>query len=156
MADPAALARALAGAGAAVGIAAGGASRSATLASVRAAAGQSWLDRPWVKFLLFPLLPALVAFRLHQVIAFGGAFGEAYTYGIGAWLTGLLAWWASWSLGLMLFAGLLRIVIESLTALVLVRGAAQASAARRALEGLGRLVYYAGVPAWLLLRLLSA
>jgi len=70
-------------------------------AQVRAAGRARWLDQAWLKFGLFPLLPAAVAFRLHQVITFGGFFGEAYTFGLGAWLLGLGVWWASWALGLM-------------------------------------------------------
>ena len=150
--DPHALARALAVAGSSLRIAEG---LSARLADARAAGGRHGLDHAAVKFGLFPLLPAAVAFRLHQIIAFGGPFGEAQTYGVGAWLTGLLAWWASWSLGLMLFAAALRIGIEVITALVVAAGSVKAAVLRRALDTLGRWTYYGGVPLWLGLRLLS-
>ena len=107
-------------------------------------------------FALFPLLPAAVAFRLHQVIAFGGPFGEYYTYGLKAWLTGALIWWASWSIGLMLFAAALRVAIEATTLLVLPLSRARRLAVRDALSWLARIAYYLGVPAWLAWRLLSA
>lgn len=113
------------------------------------------LDHPPVKFALFPLLLALVAFRLHQVIAFGGAFGEYYSYGLAAYLTGLLIWWASWSVGLMLFAAVLRVAIETVVVLAMALRYAHAAALRDALEWLGRLAFYLGVPAWLAWRLLS-
>lgn len=128
----------------------------AELAEARAAATRPRFDRAWVKFVLFPLLPALVAFRLHQVIAFGGAFGEYLTYGPKAYLTGLLIWWASWSIGLMLFAAVLRILIEGASVLMLMLRPGFAPTVRDALEWSGRLAFYVGVPTWLALRLLSS
>jgi apolipoprotein N-acyltransferase len=121
----------------------------------RASAHQRWLDHGLVKFGLFPLLPALIAFRLHQVIAFGGTFGEWLTFGPTAWLSGLAIWWGAWSLGLMLFAALLRVLVEALALpLALLRPHA-AMDTRDGLEWLGRLVFYLGVPAALVVRLLS-
>lgn len=130
-----------------------------------------WLDAAWMKFGLFPLLPVLIAFHLHQVIAFGGPFGEWLSFGFTAWLRGLLLWWASWVVGLTLFAALLRVGIEScalaaqgVTHLLPLRGPQRAqpttshplpaSALRSVLEWMGRAIYYLGVPAWLLLRVL--
>lgn len=127
----------------------------ADLIQARADAHRRRLDHPLVKFALFPLLLALVAFRLHQVIAFGGAFGEYYSYGLAAYLTGLLIWWASWSVGLMLFAAVLRVAIETVVVLAMALRYAHAAALRDALEWLGRLAFYLGVPAWLAWRLLS-
>jgi apolipoprotein N-acyltransferase len=151
-ANPMALQQALADAGSPARI--DGPPRLARLAQVRAATVQPWLDHALVKFVLFPLLPAAVAFRLHQMIAFGSPLGEAYTYGIKAWLTGALIWWASWSIGLMLFAAALRIVIEMLAFLALLLAPAQALVLRDGLMWLGRAAFYLGVPAWLGVRLL--
>jgi apolipoprotein N-acyltransferase len=128
----------------------------ASHAEARGAATRPWLDHALVKFALFPLLPALVAFRLHQVIAYGGTFGEYYTYGPAAWLGGLLIWWVSWSMGLMLLAAALRVAIETACAFSRLMQPRDASSVRDALEWLGRGVYYVGVPAWLGLRLLAA
>lgn len=122
----------------------------------RAAAGHRWLDHVAIKFVLFPLLPAIPAFRLHQVIAFGGSFGEYLTYGLQAWVSGLLIWWASWSLGLMLFAALLRLLIEIGSGSALLLRPEHARSARLGLETCGRLLYYIGVPVWLLLRIVVA
>lgn len=127
----------------------------ADLIQARDDAHRRRLDHPLVKFALFPLLLALVAFRLHQIIAFGGAFGEYYSYGLAAYLTGLLIWWASWSIGLMLFAAVLRVAIETVVILAMALRYAHAAALRDALEWLGRLAFYLGVPAWLAWRLLS-
>lgn len=112
-----------------------------------------WLSHGGIRFGLFPLLLALPAFRLHQHIAFGGTFGEFYTYGLWAWLLGLLIWWGAWSLGLMLWAGVLRIGIELGSALG--RWAApQATQARPLFEAAGHWLYYIAVPLWLAFRLL--
>jgi apolipoprotein N-acyltransferase len=114
------------------------------------------IDHPLVKFVLFPLVPAIPAFRLHQQIAFGGPFGEYYTYGLQAYVVAFLIWWASWAIGLVLFAAALRIGIEAGTALSLLLRRARAADVRAALEAIGRLSFFVGVPVWLLLRLLSA
>lgn len=131
------------------------AAQRAEFAAQRAAAAHPWLDHAGLKFLLFPLLLALPAFRLHQYIAFGGSFGELYTYGVGAWLGGLLIWWAAWALGLMLLAAILRVGTESLSWIVFRWRRAAAGAARLHLERLARAVYYLGTPSWLALRLLA-
>ena len=109
------------------------------------------LDHPLVKFVLFPLLPAVPAFRLHQHIAFGGTFGEYYTYGFAAWLTGLLIWWAAWSIGLMIFAAALRIVVET-GHLAALPWPARAAAVRRTLAALSRVAFYAALPVLLVFR----
>ncbi|MCG6118701.1 MAG: apolipoprotein N-acyltransferase [Aquimonas sp.] len=121
----------------------------------RAAARRPWLDHALFKFGLFPLVPALPAFRLHQYIAFGGTFGELLTFGAKAWLLGLGIWWLSWSLGLMLFAALLRALIEPLNLACLALRPALGFSVRHWLEWLGRLLFYLGIPLWLLLRLLA-
>jgi apolipoprotein N-acyltransferase len=112
----------------------------AGFAQARGVARRPWMDNALVKFGLFPLAPALVAFRLHQLIAFGGTFGEYHTYGAKAWLMGLVIWWASWSMGLMLFAALLRVLIEVMCAALHAVKPSDAIDARAALEWVGRLV----------------
>ncbi|WP_257385192.1 apolipoprotein N-acyltransferase [Tahibacter caeni] len=154
VADIHALLRALSSAGSPARLEGAAATRLADYATVRALATWPRLDHPLVKFVLFPLLPALPAFRLHQHIAFGGTFGEYYTYGLAAWLTGLLVWWAAWSIGLMLFAAVLRVVVEAGHFAVL-PWPARARAVRRTLAALSRVVFYVGPPAWLAVRLLS-
>ena len=154
MADPHALLRALGAAGSPVRLD-DHSRRIADFAAARAKSARPWLDHPLVKFVLFPLVPALPAFRLHQHIAFGGTFGEYYTYGLGAWLIGLMIWWAAWSIGLMLFAALLRIASEACALLALWWRPTRAAAVRGSVESLSRLVFYLGVPAWLLLRIVA-
>lgn len=123
--------------------------------SARASARQRWLDHGAVRFGLFPLLLALPAFRLHQIIAYGGTFGEWQAHGAAAWFTGLLIWWAAWSIGLMLFAALLRIGIECLALLLTSLVPRHLALARSWLEIGGRGLYYLSAPAALLLKLLG-
>lgn len=113
-----------------------------------------WLDQPGIKFLLFPLFMALPAFRLHQVISFGGTFGEYYSFGAWAYLQGLLIWWASWSLGLALWAAFLRVLIEA--ALFLLRWLGPGAALRELFEFAGRVLFYLAVPLWFFWRVSGA
>jgi apolipoprotein N-acyltransferase len=160
MADPLALLRSIRRANPAVQLGDPRSQQLAEHAALRAATYRPWLDHALLKSVLFPLLLALPAFRLHQYIAFGGTFGELYTYGLGAWLLGLLIWWAAWALGLMLLAAALRFVIEMLTALALWFASGPDTklplSFRHTLEWSGRVIYYLGIPIWLLLRIMSA
>jgi len=150
-ADPLGLARTLAAAGAVLAPAAGG-SLAAAHAQARASIRRGRLDHPLSKFVLFPLVLAIPAFRLHQHIAYGGTFGEAQTFGLAAYATTFAIWWAAWAIGVVLFAAVLRAGIEAGTvAAVLVRPG-DAAAVRRWLEGLGLAALYVGLPAWLLMR----
>lgn len=153
-ADPATLATLLAQAGAPE-LAIGHASPVLADARARAAAPRWRIDHPGFKFGLFPLLLALPAFRLHQHIAFGSSFGEYTNFGLQAYLSALLIWWAAWSIGTALLAMALRLLVElgSLAALLL--QPAHAGNVRAALQGSARTLYFIGAPAWLLWRLLS-
>jgi apolipoprotein N-acyltransferase len=121
-------------------------------ARVCASVARGRIDHFLLKFVLFPFLLAIPAFRLHQHIAYGGTFGEYHTYGLKAYLIAFLIWWASWAIGMMLFAALLRIIIEVGTLLAIVLRCQHASDARSWLEIVGRLCFYVGVPIWLLIR----
>lgn len=105
----------------------------------------TWPDQFGIKFVLFPLLMALPAFRLHQVISYGGTFGEYYSFGAWAYLQGLMIWWASWSLGLVLWATGLRLLMELVMWLSLQFGRA---CPRAIVEFGGRLMFYLAVPLW--------
>ncbi len=155
LADPATFVDALVSAGARPALADTLTSRAMAYARTRLAVPKRIFDHPALKFILFPLVPALPAFRLHQHIAFGGTFGEYHSYGLQAYLIALLIWWATWAINLTLFAAVLRVVIEAGTWLSLVLRPERAIDVRRMLEFLGRLVFYVGVPAWLVIRFLG-
>jgi apolipoprotein N-acyltransferase len=150
--DAAGLAHSLAAAGAVLAPDRGASSSSAAYARARASIRRGRLDHPLLKFVLFPLVLAIPAFRLHQHIAYGGTFGEAQTFGLAAYATTFAIWWAAWAIGVVLFAAVLRAAIEAGTwAAVLVRPD-RAVGVRRGLEGLGLAALYIGLPAWLLVR----
>jgi apolipoprotein N-acyltransferase len=153
--DPVALAAALARAGAPP------ASRPSPVASAgsayaqaRSVVGRHWLDHPALKFVLFPLVPALPAFRLHQHIAYGGTFGEYYTYGLQAYLAAFGLWWASWAIGMVLVAAALRVLVEAGTLLAAALCPQAATGLRTTLERVARWLFYLGVPGVLVARIL--
>jgi apolipoprotein N-acyltransferase len=111
------------------------------------------LQHPVVKFVFFPLLLALPAFRMHQHIAYGSTLGEYHTFGLGAYTTTLALWWASWAMGVVLCAAVLRAAIEAGTLTAVLVRPQQAMTTRRWLEGLGLAALYVGLPALLLLRI---
>ncbi|MBX3714285.1 MAG: apolipoprotein N-acyltransferase [Lysobacter sp.] len=128
-------------------------SRAAILGHALHTTHHRLLDHPLFKFGLFPLLPALPAYRLHQVIAYGGTFGEWQTYGAKAWLLGLFVWWASWAVNLAMIAAGLRLLVEAGTLLPLVLRPQKTTDVRRVLEIAARVLFYLGVPLWLAVRL---
>ena len=103
--------------------------------------------------MLFPLVPAIPAFRLHQHIAYGGTFGEYQTFGLKAYVIAFLIWWASWAIGMVLYAAVLRIMIEAITLMSIALLPERVIDIRKALVFIGRLLFYVGVPAWLLINL---
>jgi apolipoprotein N-acyltransferase len=151
--DPSALERALREAGGASLRALPPSRASAYLETLAVRRGR--LAHPLAKFVLLPLALALPAFRLHQHIAYGSAFGEYHTFGPLAYLQGFALWWAAWAMGVVLCAALLRVIIEAGTIVgVLLRPAASLQI-RRWLERLGLAALYLGLPAWLLLRMVA-
>jgi apolipoprotein N-acyltransferase len=153
-ADPAALGRALAVAGSAAAQA-HPASRASAYAQARLAIRHGRLEQPLMKFVLLPFALAVPAFRLHEHIAYGSAFGEYYSFGLTAYLTTFALWWAAWAIGVVLCAAALRAAIEAGTLAAVFLRPGEAIDARRWLERLGLAVLYVGLPAWLLLRLLA-
>jgi apolipoprotein N-acyltransferase len=107
------------------------------------------LDRPWVKFVLFPLVLAVPAFRLHQHIAYGSTWGEVYAFGLVAYMKGFALWWAAWAIGVALCAAVLRTLIEVGTVVAVSVRPEQAIDIRRWLERLALASLYLGLPAWL-------
>ena len=99
---------------------------------------------------MLPLALALPAFRLHQHIAYGGSFGEFYTFGLKAYLTTLSLWWATWAIGVVLCAAALRAAIELGTVAAVLAAPLHALKVRQCLERTGLAMLYAGLPAWLI------
>lgn len=150
--NPGALARALAAAGGAA-VQDPAPPFAAAYGRVRMAVRPGWLHHPLAKFGGLSLVMAVVAFRLHQYIAYGSTFGEYYTFGLRAYLTTFSLWWATWTIGVVLCAAALRAAIEGGTLLVVLLHPAQAIATRHWLERIGLVALYVGLPGWLLLQI---
>lgn len=118
----------------------------------RVAGARSRLAHPLLKFGLLPLLLALPAFTLHQNIAFGSPVGEFHSFGLAAYLGAFSLWWAAWVAGVVACAAVVRLAVEALALAATRLQPSAAGATRAALERLGLLVLYVGMPAWLLLR----
>ena len=155
LAYPDGLARALSAA-AGMGIATVTPLRAGRYARASAALARGQLAHPLVKFGLFPLLLAIPAFRLHQHIAYGGAFGEYYSFGLEAYATTFALWWAAWTIAVVLCAAAVRALIEAGTLAGVMVAPARAIAARRELERLGLVALYLGLPIWLLMRIMGS
>ncbi len=154
VAQPLAFARALAlASGGAIATEAPTATRLSLYAQLRALPQRGRLGHPFAKFGLLPLLLAIPAFRLHQHIAYGSSFGEAYTFGLQAWLASFGLWWAAWTIAVVLCATAVRAAIEAATLAGVALAPGRAPVARQALERAGLAALYLGLPAWLAMRL---
>jgi apolipoprotein N-acyltransferase len=109
---------------------------------------------PWalLKFPLAGTLPASVLFYTHQHIAYGGTFGQYYTYGLGAYLETFAIYWSTVTIYLILWASIWRGLGEGAALLAARVAPSRAARVRRAVEVVCRVVYYGGVPALVALR----
>ena len=100
-------------------------------------------------------MPALPLFRVHQRIAYGGTFGEYYVFGFKAYLLGFAVYCGAMIVYMVILAAVLRVDAELIVLPAAFAAPSQATRVRRAVEVLGRILYYAGVPAFILIRLLQ-
>jgi apolipoprotein N-acyltransferase len=154
VADPGAFLGALQAAGG-VSLQEPAASRASIFLRARLAVRRGRLGHPVAKFVVLPLLLAIPAFRLHQHIAYGSAFGELQAFGGIAYLKGFALWWAAWAIGVLMAAAVLRALVEAIAFLGVLARPAAAAQIRGWLERLALAALYLGLPGWLLLRLLS-
>lgn len=99
------------------------------------------------KYAVFPLLPIILIFRVHQRLAYGSAFGEYQVYGLGRYLISFALDAGATLAHLVVLAGVVRLFVELIA---LIDGALlppRARTTRRAAEWASRLVYYGGIPA---------
>ncbi|WP_229448106.1 apolipoprotein N-acyltransferase [Massilia sp. CF038] len=111
---------------------------------------RSRLDHPLAKYVLLPLALAIPAFHLQQQIAYGGAFGEYYSFGLKAYLSAFALWWAAWTIGVVLSEALLRAAIAAGTLATALVQPGRTGAVRQSLERAGHAALFIGLPAWLL------
>ena len=107
---------------------------------------------PLFRYVLFALVPTLPLFRVHQYIAYGGTFGEYYTYGLNAYLLGLAVYWGDCLVYVVMWAAIVRLLAEMIAVPASCAAPAQAKKIRRIVETVGRVAYYGGVPALLVIR----
>lgn len=124
-------------------------------ASARRNAAFAALRHPLLKFGIFGMVPAGILFRAHQIIAFGGLFGQQRMEGTAAWATTLGEFWLSTLLGLVLYAATLRLGGELFAWIATQLVRARARAIRSVVEWALAIAYYAGVPALLAIRFLA-
>lgn len=120
------------------------------------AARRSRFDHPLAKYALLSLVLAVPAFHLQQQIAYGGAFGEYYTYGLAAYLSGFALWWAAWAIAVALLDALRGAAVEAGTMAAALLRPAQAPGIRHSLQSVGNAALFLGLPGWLLLRVFAA
>ncbi|HYC57197.1 MAG TPA: hypothetical protein VEL28_19860 [Candidatus Binatia bacterium] len=126
-----------------------------TWAHARATYGRASPAALFLKFVIFALAPTAVLFNAHQHISFGGLLGQWNIVSPLAWLQTLVEYWLTLIVYLVLYAGVVRGIVElALVAVSWIRAAA-AHGARRAGEVACQVLYYAGVPALVGLRFLD-
>jgi len=108
-----------------------------------------------VKYGLVPLAFAIVLFRLHQYIMYGGAFGQYHLSGLGPYLRAFGLRWAGVAGGLIVYAGLVRFAVEVVSLGGTYLFAAHARGIRRAAEVLVDIAYFVVIPMYVLAMLLG-
>ena len=108
-----------------------------------------------VKYGLVPLVFAIVLFRLHQYIMYGGAFGQYHLSGLGPYLRAFLLRWLGVAGGLVVYAGLVRFGVEVLSLGGTYLFATHARGIRRAAEIVVDIAYFFVIPAYVLAMLLG-
>ncbi|AKJ04337.1 Hypothetical protein AA314_05963 [Archangium gephyra] len=97
-----------------------------------------------LKFVLFPLVPAVIMFQLNQRITYGGPFAQYQMYGLGPYLWSFFTYWTYFTALLVLFASIWRVLAE----LVAFTGAwlspRSARGVRRFVEIASAVLYYGG------------
>ncbi|HEX8826144.1 MAG TPA: hypothetical protein VF794_39935 [Archangium sp.] len=102
----------------------------------------------WVlKFVLFPLLPGGAMFYTHQMITYGGPYGQYQWYGLGPYLRTFSTYWLFSTAVLVLCAFLLRAVAELVAFVGAWISPSHARAVRRFVEISCTVLYYVGFPA---------
>ncbi len=127
---------------------------SIVYAQAKRIAGFSRWHHIFFKFGLFPLLPTIILFRLHQYVAHGGMFGQYYLHGLQAYLSTFAYYWIIVLIYLVLYASIWRALAEGASLLAAHYAPSRAVMVRRWSERGAMLLYYGGVPALMAMRFL--
>lgn len=128
---------------------------TAVYASAKRAAGRRTSLGVGVQYGVYPLVAAAIFFRAHQFIAYGGTFGQYYLEGARPYLATFAEYWATVSIYLVLYAAIWRGVAEVVALLAAWTAPARAGGARRAVEWIYAVMFYAGVPLLVALRFIG-
>jgi len=114
-----------------------------------------FLSHPALILGAIPAIVTFILFRLHQLIMYGGLFGELYLHGWRRWLGTLAGVFLFAECHLLVFAAALRVLIESLALLSRTLLPDRIGVIRSVLEIAAAVGYCGGVALFLALRLLS-
>jgi apolipoprotein N-acyltransferase len=106
------------------------------------------------QFFLLPLAVHLLLFRLHQMIVFGGPFGQYHLLGLAPYLASFARHWAGVAGAFVVLAGVLRLFAEVSALLLTWIAPSRARLVRRITEGFYLVGYFGLVPAYLVFALL--
>lgn len=106
------------------------------------------------KYGLFPLLPTVVFFRLHQHIMYGGLLGQYYLEGLRPYLSTFAFHWIMVLIYVLMYASVWRVLAEGTSLAAAHIAPARALDVRRWSERAVRILYFGGVPALVALRFL--
>jgi apolipoprotein N-acyltransferase len=106
------------------------------------------------KYGVFPVVFAIIFFRLHQYIVFGGAFGQYHMFGLEAYLKSFATVWVGTVGQLVVYACAVRLAVELLAFPLTWAIPGRAHSLRRAAEIFVYLAYFGLVPAFIAFLLL--
>lgn len=127
---------------------------SVIYAQAKRIAGFSSWHHIFFKFGIFPLLPAIILFRLHQYVAHGGMFGQYYLHGLQPYLSTFAYYWIIVLIYLLLYASIWRALSEVASLLAAHYAPSRAVMVRRWSERGIMILYYGGVPVLMAMRFL--
>lgn len=107
-----------------------------------------------LKYCIFPLVFAIIVFRLHQYIVFGGPFGQYRMFGLAAYLKSFVVEWVGWAGRLVVYGCVVRFTAELIALPLTWAVPSRARAFRRAVEIVCVVCYFVVVPAFVAFLLL--
>lgn len=108
-----------------------------------------------VKFGVVPLVFAVILFRLHQYIVYGGPFGQYHMYGLRPYLIAFFIRWAGVAGALVVVAVLVRVLVEPLTLMSTYLASRYARMFRQTAEIVADVVYFVLIPLYVISALLA-
>lgn len=127
----------------------------AAFAHARAAAVRPRWYHLVIRFVLFPLVPAVIMFQLNQRITYGGPFEQYRMYGLGPYLQSFITYQTYFTAVLVLLASLWRVLAELVAFAAAWLSPPHARGVRRFVEIAKAVLYYGGFGALVAWRFLQ-